>query len=57
MCVCVCVCVCVCLASTSLVGVLVIPDAQEEDSGTYICTASGVRGSFTLTIIMGIIIL
>ena len=34
----------------SLPGVLTIPGASVEDSGVYVCTASGVQGTFTLSV-------
>ena len=32
-------------------GVLTIPGASVEDSGVYVCTASGVQGTFTLSVL------
>ena len=34
----------------SLPGVLTITEAQTEDSGVYVCSASGVEGSYSLSI-------
>ena len=31
-------------------GVLTITEAQTEDSGVYVCSASGVEGSYSLSI-------
>ncbi|CAI8012050.1 Titin, partial [Geodia barretti] len=36
--------------STQANGVLTIPGARVEDSGVYVCSASGVQGSFTLSV-------
>ncbi|CAI8025147.1 Titin [Geodia barretti] len=36
--------------STQADGVLTIPGARVEDSGVYVCSASGVQGSFTLSV-------